>query len=135
MLKVTGKLTIHEGRRSGKSMLPELVTLAEIGLQMYSGHELDLESFEAWDRYMRAELYPHQKVVRDSLHEAGNRTAEARVMAVCFDEASVFRKLTSAEIFALTARPLSAKELKPYLKNPKNKPFYRTFEGGKKWKF
>ena len=31
--------------------------------------------------------------------------------------------------------PLRAEELKPFLINPKNKPFYRQFEGGKKWKF
>lgn len=33
------------------------------------------------------------------------------------------------------SEPLRAEELKPFLINQKNKPFYRRFEGGKKWKF
>jgi len=63
----------------------EVSALALIGLEMYPKHELDVQSFDEWSRFM--------------------------------------------------SRPVETRELQGVLAKPKNKPFYRQFEEGKKWKF
>ena len=74
-------------------------------------------------------LYAHLKAVQPFVHEASNAAEKFNdALTIGFDEVSKFRILCLTE-------PLRAEELKPFLINPKNKPFYRQFEGSKKWKF